>query len=183
MRQNSASACGTLLLLTIAACAQAQDIKLQPVPGSGVVVTDSAGGAERLRINENGPVLLPGLAEVTSPAQTLCRNTTTSQVGTCPTGNSPGIVQICQSGTRDCGVVGGCDIDEVFKADCPAGYMRLSYNCRKADDIGVTVTTNDDPTQNGFGCRYKGHFSVNTLGMGIRMLCVQHVGVACYQDP
>ena len=73
-----------LFLLRLGA-AHAVDVTVQPAPGAGFVVTDNTGASQRFKVLENGPIFLGGL--VGSPPtknQALCYDTTTGQVGTCP---------------------------------------------------------------------------------------------------
>lgn len=65
--------------------AQAADVVVQPSAGSSLIVTDSAGGAQRLRVQEDGRIALPGwqgLAQQTGP---MCIDVTLGFVGPCPT--------------------------------------------------------------------------------------------------
>lgn len=76
--------CG-LALLGLGSRVRADDVKVQPAPGSGFVVTDNTGASQRLKVLETGEVYLGGL--VTSPPikkVPLCFDATTGQVGTCP---------------------------------------------------------------------------------------------------
>ena len=49
-----------MLLLLWGTGALADDVKIRPAAGNGVVVTNAAGTSERLRVNESGQVFLPG---------------------------------------------------------------------------------------------------------------------------
>lgn len=74
------------LCVVLAAAANslpAADIKLQPVPGNGVVITNAAATQERLRVNEGGGVYLPGLAPNAAADRVLCTSTSDGQVGVC----------------------------------------------------------------------------------------------------
>jgi len=74
-----------LFLLRFGGVARAADVTVQPMPGSGFVVTDNTGAAQRFKVLESGPIFLGGL--VGSPPtenQALCYDTTTGQVGACP---------------------------------------------------------------------------------------------------
>jgi hypothetical protein len=65
--------------------ARAADVTVQPAPGAGFVVTDNTGASQRFKVVESGPIFLGGL--VGSPLtenQALCYDTTTGQVGPCP---------------------------------------------------------------------------------------------------
>jgi hypothetical protein len=57
---------------------------VQPSAGSALIVTDSAGGAQRLRVQEDGRIALPGwqgLAQQTGP---MCIDVVLGFVGPCP---------------------------------------------------------------------------------------------------
>ena len=61
----------------------ADDVKITPAAGNGVVVTNATSTVERLRVNENGQVFLPALAPQPSADRTLCIDSVTGRVGTC----------------------------------------------------------------------------------------------------
>jgi hypothetical protein len=74
-----------LSLLGFGGAAHADDVTVQPAPGSGFVVTDNTGAAQRFKVLETGPIFLGGL--VGSPPignQALCYDTMTGQLGACP---------------------------------------------------------------------------------------------------
>lgn len=78
-----------LAVLGLSGMVRADDVKVQPAPGSGFVVTDNTGASQRLKVLETGQVYLGGL--VGSPPiknQPLCYDTTTGQVGACPAATS-----------------------------------------------------------------------------------------------
>lgn len=73
-----------LALLGLATPARADDVKVQPAPGSGFVVTDKTGATERFKVLENGQVIVPGLlAAPQVENQPLCYNTATGRLGSC----------------------------------------------------------------------------------------------------
>jgi hypothetical protein len=77
-----------LVLLGAGAPARADDVKVQPAPGSGFVVTDKTGATERFKVTEGGAVSIKGLVD--EPAQgniPLCFNATTGQIGACVGGS------------------------------------------------------------------------------------------------
>ena len=79
--------CRTLFALALfgfAGMARADDVKVQPAPGSGFVVTDNTGASQRLKVLETGEVFLGGLL-VSHPVQSqpLCYNTASGQLGDC----------------------------------------------------------------------------------------------------
>jgi Protein of unknown function (DUF1566) len=81
---TAAAALG-LSLLGLGGAAHAADVTVQPAPGAGFVVTDNTGASQRFKVLETGPIFLGGL--VGSPPfenQALCYDTTTGQVGPCP---------------------------------------------------------------------------------------------------
>ncbi|MGH3579957.1 MAG: hypothetical protein ACRERC_12440 [Candidatus Binatia bacterium] len=90
MRRHSLSAWRFLLLASLVAWpAYADDVKIQPAPGDGFAVTDSTGMQDRLRVQEAGPVFLPGLAPNPSADKILCTDSTTGLVGVCPPAPGP----------------------------------------------------------------------------------------------
>jgi len=78
-----------VILLLAAAPARADDVTVKPPPGGGLVVTNSAGTSERLRVNENGGVFLPGLQSHPSADRAICSNQATGVVGTCALAAGP----------------------------------------------------------------------------------------------
>jgi hypothetical protein len=73
-----------LALLGLTAPARADDVKVQPAPGSGFVVTDKTAATERFKVKESGEVTVPGLLAAPSiEAQPLCFNITTGRLGSC----------------------------------------------------------------------------------------------------
>ena len=77
-----------LSLLDTGSAARAADVTVQPAPGSGFVVTDNTGASQRFKVLENGQLFFGGLVG-TPPLenQALCYDTTTGQVGPCPSAN------------------------------------------------------------------------------------------------
>jgi hypothetical protein len=74
-----------LALLGFGAAARADDVKVQPKVGSGFVVTNNTGAAQRFKVLESGEVFLGGLSPVPPVEdQPLCYNATTGQLGGCP---------------------------------------------------------------------------------------------------
>jgi hypothetical protein len=63
--------CG-LALLGLGDAARAADVTVQPMAGSGFVVTDSTGAAPRLKVIETGQVFLGGLLAAPVQSQPLC---------------------------------------------------------------------------------------------------------------
>lgn len=72
-----------ILSLLIGAPAFAEDVKIQPAAGFGVVITNSSGTAELLRVNDNGLRFLPALLALPSFDKFLCIQTSSGQIGTC----------------------------------------------------------------------------------------------------
>jgi hypothetical protein len=86
-----------LALLGFSGPAHADDVKVQPAPGSGFVVTDNTGASQRLKVLETGQVFLGGL--VPSPPiknRPLCYDATSGQVGACP--GAPGATGLVDNG-------------------------------------------------------------------------------------
>ena len=50
------------LLICAVTLAVAEDIRLQPAPGSRVIITDANGNAVRLEVTDSGLIRIPGLA-------------------------------------------------------------------------------------------------------------------------
>ena len=72
-----------LTLLLAAVPAGAADVVVKPAAGSGFVVSGQGGG-ERLRVNEAGPVFLPGVPSASNQEDAvLCYDTSTGQLGPC----------------------------------------------------------------------------------------------------
>ena len=70
-------------LLLAGGVAQAADIEAQLAPGDGFVV-NSQGGVIRLRVDDQGRVLIPALPASLVEEQFLCFDTASGQLGRCP---------------------------------------------------------------------------------------------------
>jgi hypothetical protein len=82
----------TLALLTLGvASADAADVVVQPNSGSGLVVTDASGSQIRLRVNEDGEVIIPVLVNGAQRNLPACVSTT-GQLGPCAPGAVGGSV-------------------------------------------------------------------------------------------
>lgn len=57
---------------SIAATAFAADVTVQPASGSGFVIKDASGASERLRVQENGAITLPGITGAAAQTQPVC---------------------------------------------------------------------------------------------------------------
>lgn len=57
---------------TMAGVALAADVTVQPASSSGFVVKDASGANERLRVQENGAITLPGITGAAAQTQPLC---------------------------------------------------------------------------------------------------------------
>jgi len=88
-----------LALLGFSAVARADDVKVQPAPGSGLVVTDTTGALQRFKVLETGEVFLGGLL-VSHPVQSqpLCYNPGSGQVGDCVVAPAPAGPRFIDSG-------------------------------------------------------------------------------------
>lgn len=71
------------------AVAFAADVTVQPASGSGFVVKDASGANERLRVQENGAISVPGLVSAATQAQAVCANAT-GVLGLCTSGSGGG---------------------------------------------------------------------------------------------
>lgn len=70
---NRYSLClSTIVLCCAVQTAQAADVTVQPAAGSGFVIKDASGANERLRVQENGAISLPGIAAAAAQTQALC---------------------------------------------------------------------------------------------------------------
>lgn len=79
------------LLIGTATVAVADDIRLQPAPGSRVIITDADGNAVRLEVTETGVLRIPGLADKpTVDEAPICYDQDTGTLGNCPPGTVEG---------------------------------------------------------------------------------------------
>lgn len=86
-----------LALLGLGAPAHADNVTVQPAPGSSFVVTDNTGASQRFKVLESGAIFLGGLSPVPPVEDTpLCYNATTGQVGACP--GAPGATGLVDNG-------------------------------------------------------------------------------------
>ncbi|MBN8478214.1 MAG: collagen-like protein [Burkholderiales bacterium] len=65
------------------------DVKLKPPPGGGVAVRDPTDTADRLRVDGNGTVVVPGLPAATQRNSVLCFDSVTGTLGPCLPGAIP----------------------------------------------------------------------------------------------
>ncbi len=73
------------LVLSIATTsAYATDVVVQPSPGSGLVVKDSGGNVERIRIQEDGKITIPGFGVMPQQTTAMCIDTVLGFIGPCP---------------------------------------------------------------------------------------------------
>ena len=173
----------TILGLLGAATALADDLKLQPPSGGGVVITNTPGSTERLRVNGDGGVFLPGLPSHPSPDRSLCTNTATGSVGTCPLG--PDIIQVCNLVTLTCATgPETCPTDYLLEAECPIGYIRLSLvQCKEPDSQLLEATPHMNPyNRRTLGCHYTGEIDSGPFeeNLAIRILCIRDVATPCF---
>ena len=145
-----------MLLLLWGTGALADDVKIRPAAGNGVVVTNAAGTSERLRVNESGQVFLPALTPLSSN-QILCFDSATGRIGTCsqlagpagppgpagpagPAGpdGADSIIMVCNSvivecnnPTTDCPISGNvqCNPTGSSPEDCNPNEYRLTAQC------------------------------------------------------
>lgn len=74
-------------LLTAASIGLADDIRIQPAPGSSVIVSDGAGQEIRLEITESGAIRIPGLGTAATVDEApICYDQATGTLGNCPPG-------------------------------------------------------------------------------------------------
>lgn len=80
-----------LLLAGTVTIAAAEEIRLQPAPGSRVVVTDASGNSVRLEVTESGQLRIPGLAAApTVGGGLICYDQATGVLGNCLPGTGEG---------------------------------------------------------------------------------------------
>jgi hypothetical protein len=157
----------------------AADVKVQPAAGDGLVVTNATGTQERLRVQEAGPVYLPGLAPDPSADSILCTSTATGLVGTCAP-PQPGHRIVCAeaSASLSCNTPAPCTTDYVLNAVCPFGYMRLTLvRCTKpfSQNFGATVVI-DPYLDSVLACHYQGKIdSFSTEDLHITILCIERL--------
>ena len=65
------------------------DVKLKPPPGGGVAVRDPTDTADRLRVDGNGTVAVPGLPGASQLDSVLCFDSTSGTLGRCLPGAFP----------------------------------------------------------------------------------------------
>lgn len=63
----------------------AADIEAQLAPGDGFVVRSQSGNLLRLRVNDDGSVVIPALPAAATEDQFVCFDTVSGQLGRCPT--------------------------------------------------------------------------------------------------
>ncbi|MGY6553012.1 MAG: hypothetical protein ACXIUM_00675, partial [Wenzhouxiangella sp.] len=74
-------------LLQVGMVALAEDVRIQPAPGSSVIVTDGAGNEIRLEITAAGAIRIPGLgAAATVDEAPVCYDQASGTLGNCPPG-------------------------------------------------------------------------------------------------
>lgn len=75
-------------VVCVSGTAGADDVTISPPAGGGFSVTDSSGNVVRLRVDENGQVLIPSLPAALQQQSFVCFNTISGTLGTC--GSVPG---------------------------------------------------------------------------------------------
>lgn len=79
-------------LLTATSVGLADEIRLQPAPGSSVVVTDGSGKEVRLEVTESGSIQIPGLVTAATVDEApICYDRATGTLGNCPAGGAEGL--------------------------------------------------------------------------------------------
>jgi len=74
-------------LLHAGTAALADEIRIQPAPGSSVIVTDGSGAEIRLEITEAGAIRMPGLGTaITVDEAPICYDQASATLGNCPPG-------------------------------------------------------------------------------------------------
>lgn len=74
-------------LLAAASNGLADDVRIQPAPGSSVIVSDGAGQEIRLEITESGAIRIPGLGTAATVDEApICYDQATGTLGNCPPG-------------------------------------------------------------------------------------------------
>ena len=73
----------TLSLAFTLPAAQAADVVIQPAAGSSLVVKDSAGTSDRLRVPESGPIAMPGLGSMPPQTTPMCVDPVLGLIGPC----------------------------------------------------------------------------------------------------
>ncbi|WP_157667707.1 hypothetical protein [Comamonas serinivorans] len=71
------------LTLACACSVLAADVVVQPAAGSALVVKDAAGAAERLRVQEDGRIAIPGWQSLPSQGTQMCIDFVAGQMGPC----------------------------------------------------------------------------------------------------
>jgi hypothetical protein len=187
-----------ILVVFCCGAANGDDVKIRPATGDGLVVTDTAGTNERLRVNENGQVFLPALGAHAAPDGCLCTDAATGRVGTCPL-PVPGqpIILACAEQAITCPIGSSCPVDVLLEATCPAGYTRLRlWRCREphrdspADpndpppppNIVATLHMDPyDPTK--LGCHYTGSLEQDHSDtLAVAIWCIQTPAQPCLVD-
>ena len=79
-----------VVLLISPTLGMAEDVVIQPDNGDGMVVTDQTGNIERMRINEDGTVIVTGLPTAESEDNPVCFDTASGQLGICVDGTFVG---------------------------------------------------------------------------------------------
>ncbi len=189
------------LLALAASSAAADDVKVRPAPGCGMVVTNAAGTSERLRVNESGEVSLPTLAPLAGD-KNLCLDSTTGRIGTCAQPAVPDIIQLCASAALSCVKAGGCSISDFgnvscslpvppsdcnsneyrMTATCPAGYDRLPLTqCKKPNSATLVAHVYADPyDRSSPSCSYTGSINPSTLEtLAISIYCIRQPADLC----
>ena len=75
---------GSIVLLLASGRAGAADIEAQVAAGDGFEVSSQSGALVRLRVNDDGSVLIPGLPSSLVEESFLCFDATSGQLGLCP---------------------------------------------------------------------------------------------------
>jgi len=164
-------------LLATPFAARAADVKVQPAAGSGMVVTDSTGTQERLRVQESGQTYLPGLQALALPTAAVCTNAS-GLLGTCPVVQPKSIVCATGSVSKSCNSGSPCPQDFLLQATCPTGYTRLTLErCTKPLSPNLKAEMFFDPYLPGtIACHYTGTIDpFGTEDLTINILCIEQI--------
>ncbi len=80
----AAALCLCLTVPTQLYAKETADVEVVPAAGGALLVKDSSGATTRLRVNESGEVIVPGLAASDLEDLPVCFDQATGQLGTCP---------------------------------------------------------------------------------------------------
>ena len=157
----------------VAVAAQSGDIVAKPLPGLGFVVSDSSGTVVRLRVDEDGTIVIPSLPTTLQHEEYVCLDTTSGQIGKCPPLTGPA------GPTGPSGPQGPTGPPGPTGADGPAGIEGVTGDTGAAGPTGPSGPTGGAGQQGPpgpTGPLGSSSYIITTVTNSRQLFCAQSLG-------